>query len=142
MIQDPVKRSRVKSTLLIVIIATIPCYLLGLIVLWVSNGVRDRTTPTPGITETAFVTQPQPTAGEPTLPVPTAQFPTATFTLTPSITPTLTATRTYVIPTATPSDTPTATFTMMPLPTETDTPVPEITAGTGAPVITDTPPTP
>ena len=139
MIQDPVKRTRVKSTLLIVIIATIPCYLLGLIVLWVSNGVRDRATPTPTITETVAVTQALPTAGEPTLPVPTAQFPTATYTLTPSITPTLTATRTYVVPTLTPSHTPTATATAMPLPTETETLVPVITTVTDAPSITDTP---
>ena len=32
-IQDPVKRSRVRRTLLIIIAATIPCYILGLIVL-------------------------------------------------------------------------------------------------------------
>ena len=51
MIQDPVKRTRIKSTLLIVIAATIPCYLLGLIVLWVSDGVRNRPTATPTVTE-------------------------------------------------------------------------------------------
>ncbi len=63
MIQDPVKRSRVKSTLLIVILATIPCYLLGMIVLWVSNGVRDRATPTPTVMATEVITE-QPTTGK------------------------------------------------------------------------------
>lgn len=134
MIHDPVKRSRVKSTLLIVIIATIPCYLLGLIVLWVSNGVLDRATATPTITATAEINEPQTTIEKPTLPVPTAQFPTATITLTPSITPTLTLTRTYVVPTATPSDTPTATLTETPTPivVSSDTPIP-------VPTLTDTP---
>lgn len=142
MIQDPVKRSRVKSTLLIVIIATIPCYLVGLIVLWVSNGVRDRVTPTPTITVSAQLTQPMATTAAPTLPVPTVQFPTATSTLTPTITPTLTLTRTYVIPTSTPSNTPTETAT--PTPTSiiaTDTPVPVGTTITEppAPIGTVTP---
>ena len=133
MIQDPVKRSRVKSTLLIVILATIPCYLLGMIVLWVSNGVRDRATPTPTVMATEVITE-QPTTGNATLPVPTAMFPTATNTQTPTITLTPTLTRTYVVPTSTPSKTPTATLadTATPVPLPSDTPT------LGIPIATET----
>ncbi len=124
MIQDPVKRSRVKSTLLIVILAAIPCYLLGMIVLWVGNGVGDRPTKTPTVMVTQAITA-LPTSGSATLPVPTAVFPTATSTQTPTITPTRTLTRTYVVPTSTPSHTPTATFTETQKPVETETPTAE-----------------
>lgn len=128
MIQDPVKRTRIKSTLLIVIAATIPCYLLGLIVLWVSDGVRNRPTATPTVTEEVTITQPSSTEELPTLPVPSAQFPTATYTLTPSITPTLTVTRTYVIPSSTPSLTPSMTETITPSDTPTTAPTPSETS--------------
>jgi hypothetical protein len=118
MIQDPVKRSRLKRTLIIIIIATIPCYLLGGIVLLVNQGIRGRVTPVPP-TATLQIEPPSITnTASPTLPVPTAIFPTRTDTATPTITLTPTLTRTYVIPTSTPSDTPSFT------PTSTDTAVP------------------
>jgi type VI secretion system secreted protein VgrG len=126
MIQDPVKRSRVKRTLLIIIIATIPCYLLGGVVLLVNEGIRGRVTPS-APTATFAATAPEFSATpSPTLPVPTVIFPTRTDTPTPTITLTLTLTRTYVIPTSTPSHTPTSTDTAIP-PTETSTSPPEET---------------
>jgi len=125
MIQDPVKRSRVKRTLLIIIFATIPCYLLGGIVLLVNEGVRGRTTPTPGNTPIVQLTSPAPILSpSATLPVPTAIFPTRTSSNTPTITLTPTRTRTYQIPSSTPSDTPTSTDTEVPAPVDTDTPTP------------------
>jgi len=124
MIQDSVRRSRVKRTLLIIIIATIPCYLLGGIVLLVNEGISGRATP---IAPTATYEQVNPESSAtltPTLPVPTAIFPTHTETMTPTISLTPTVTRTYVIPTSTPSDTPTSTATEPP-PTDTSTPTTE-----------------
>lgn len=121
MIQDPVKRSRVKRTLLIIIFATIPCYLLGSIVLLVNDGIRGRATSTP--TTAAILTElPAVTVALSVTPlVPTAVFPTRTSTLTPTITLTPTTTRTYVIPTSTPSNTPTNTATEIPAPSDTAT---------------------
>lgn len=125
MIQDQVKRSRVKRTLLIIIIATIPCYLLGGIVLLVNEGIRGRVTPTAVVTATFAIESPETIfTPSPTLPQPTALFPTRTSTLTPTITLTPTLTRTYVIPTSTPSNTPTSTDTAIPAPSETPTPPP------------------
>ncbi len=37
---DPVRRERIRSTLIIVILVTIPCYLVGLITLWITNGIK------------------------------------------------------------------------------------------------------
>lgn len=123
MIQDPVRRSRVKRTLLIIIIATIPCYLLGGIVLLVNEGISGRVTPS-APTATVQQVNPEITAtSSPTLPIPTAIFPTRTETMTPTITMTPTVTRTYVIPTSTSSNTPTSTATEPP-PTDTPTPPP------------------
>jgi len=125
MIQDPIRRTRIRSVLIIVILATIPCYLLGLLILWISNGTRSEGTPTPTITfevsePTVFMTA--------TLPVPTLIFDTATITSTPTISLTPSATKTYTIP----SSTPTITFTPSNTPTPTDTNTPE-------PISTDTP---
>ena len=140
MIQDPVRRSRVKSTLIIVILATIPCYLLGLIALWVGNGVESRVTPTATLQATQVFTA-QPTSGNPTLPQPSAVFPTATSTHTPTVTLTPTLTRTYVIPTSTPSNTPTitATQTLTPPPPPSDTATLEIPGGSETPESTTSP---
>ena len=126
MIQDPVRRSRLKSTLTVIILATIPCYLVGLIVLWVGNGVQERATKTP--TQEVIVeeaTPELPPAGTSTLPIPSAIFPSATITPTPTISLTPTLTRTYLIPTSTPSITPTITATE----TETATYTPETPGG-------------
>ena len=121
MIQDPVKRSRVKRTLLIIIFVTIPCYLLGGIVLLVNEGIRGRATITP-TTAPLFTGPPAATEMPIVTPlVPTAVFPTRTSTMTPTITLSPTATRTYVIPTSTPSNTPTITATETVTPSETAT---------------------
>ena len=141
MIHDPVRRSRVKRTLLIIIIATIPCYLLGGIVLLVNEGIRGRVTPTAVVTATFAIESPETIfTSSPTLPQPTALFPTRTSTLTPTITLTPTLTRTYVIPTSTPSLTPTPTDTEPP-PPDTETPTAEATVPivTEEPFVTSTP---
>jgi hypothetical protein len=126
MIQDPVKRIRLRSVLIILILATIPCYLLGIIIIWIGNTAKSHMTVTPTITQTesALVTE-----VTPTLPGPTALFATPTITLTPTETVSPTVTSTYFIPSSTPSKTPTPTFTLTPtdtlIPTETvDTPAP------------------
>jgi hypothetical protein len=121
MIQDPVRRSRVKRTLLIIIIATIPCYLLGGIVLLVNEGISGRATPSAPSATIEQVDSEISATPSPTLPIPTAIFPTRTETMTPTISLTPTITRTYVIPTSTPSHTPTSTATEPPPP---DTPTP------------------
>ncbi len=142
MIQDPIKRSRIKRTLLIISLATISCYLLGGIVLLVDRGASGRMTATPTIT--AMTSLPPVSASvtpSPTLPLPTAVFPTRTSTNTPTITLTLTLTRTYVIPTSTPSLTPTPTDTETPQPVDTETPTVEPTTPDipNAPDVTSTP---
>jgi len=122
---DPIKRQRLKKTLIIVILATIPCYLLGLIIAWIGNAVKDQPTQTP--TSEIVITE-GPIYMTPTLPVPTVLFATFTLTLTPTEGPTPTPSATYFIPSPTPSYTatftPTATATASdtpPLPTETPT---------------------
>jgi len=109
MIQDPVRRTRLRSTLIIVIVSTIPCYLLGFIILWISSGAKGNATPTPTITAESIA----PTAIlSATLPQPTAKFDTPTITLTPTISVTPSITPTYFIPSSTPSMTFTATETL------------------------------
>jgi len=130
MIQDPIKKRRLKTTLIIVILATIPCYLLGLIIVWVGNAAKHNYTPTP--TNEMVVTN-TPIFMSPTLPFPTALFATATPSLTPTKGPTPTASATYFIPSSTPSHTPTLTPTASYTPTATftftptDTPTPSET---------------
>ena len=99
MFKDSVSRSRQKSILTTFILITIPCYLVGLIVLWVGNGVQVRETPTP--TETLYFEEQTPVSpmpGTPTLPLPSAVFPSATATPTQTISLTPTMTRPYLIP--------------------------------------------
>lgn len=129
MIQDPIKKRRLKTTLIIVILATIPCYLLGLIIVWVGNVAKHNYTPTP--TGEMIITN-TPIFMTPTLPFPTALFATATPTLTPTKGPTPTASATYFIPSSTPSYTPTLT------PTASFTPTATFTA-TATQVPTETP---
>lgn len=93
-------RTRLQSTLLAIILATLPCYLLGLVVLWVGGIARSHQQTTPTITATL---PPVPVEVTETPLVPTIQFPTPTITLTPTISPTFTVTSTYSIPTATPT---------------------------------------
>jgi len=124
---DAEKRRKLKSTLIIIILATIPCYLLGILIVWVGGIVKDRTTITP--TTFNLVTD-TPVLLSPTLPQPSAIFDTPTPTETPTVGPTMTPSSTYFIPSSTPSLTPTpthtstvtATFTATA--TNTDTPVP------------------
>lgn len=115
MIQDPVRRSRIRSILTIVIIATIPCYLLGLIVLWISNGARNHATATPTLTVEVIEAN---TPAVPTLPIPTAIFDTPTVTTTPTISVTPSPTSTYFIPSSTP--------TLTQIPSETPMPTTEV----------------
>jgi hypothetical protein len=125
MVRNPVRRNKLRSTLIVITLATLPCYLLGMIVLWIGNSVMNRPSPTPTLTVTA--TQ-ESWGTNPTLtlpPIPTSpEF--ATYTPTLTITPKPTAT--YFIPSNTPTLSPTptttntATETETPPPTETETP--------------------
>lgn len=123
------RRSRTRSTLIMVILATIPCYCLGLILLDVGNVARRVVTPTTTQTITARVVKrtntPRPSKTAFAFPTATA-VPTETITWTPSptFTPFVPPTHT---PTHTPSDThtPTPTHTASPtLPPPVDTPTP------------------
>lgn len=116
---DPLKRQRLKRTLIIIILATIPCYLLGLIIAWIGNAVKNQPTRTP--TVEIIITQ-DPLFTTPTLPVPTFSFATLTPTNTPTEGPTPTPSATYFIPSPTPSYT--ATFTPTFTATASDTPPP------------------
>ena len=128
-IPDPVKRKRLKSTLVIIILVTIPCYVLGLIIVWVGNTVKSRTTATPTVQMIATLTPEFMTA---TLPKPTIVFISPTPSQTPTEGPTPTPSATYFIPSSTPSktpshtpsQTPTATHTLTATATYTDTSVP------------------
>jgi hypothetical protein len=113
---DPVRRERIRSTLIIVILVTIPCYLLGLITLWITNGVKVRGRVTPTVTQSdlfSFTSSPTALAGTPTVFTPTI---TETGTKRPTFTPT----NTFLIPTRTASPTPG--FTETPRPSSTPTP--------------------
>lgn len=112
---------KLRRTLVIIIVATIPLYLVGLIVLWVGNKASNDMTPTPEtVTAIVITVTPLPST---TMAPPTA-YPTPTSTNTPTITPTRT-----LLPTPTATLEPTFTFT--PVPTDTEVPTQE-------PVSTDT----
>lgn len=111
------KKKRIRTILIAIIIATIPCYCLGLALLRIAG---DASKPTP----TALPTQPPPTA--------VVEVATPTFTEVPP--PTMTPLP-VIVPTET--WTPTMTFTLLVPPTRTplpETPTPEPTL-----VPTDTP---
>lgn len=129
---DPIKRQRLKKTLIIVILATIPCYLLGLIIAWIGNTVKNQPTQTPTV---ELVITENPVYVTPTLPVPTAIFATFTLTLTPTEGPTPTPSATYFIPSPTPSYT--TTFTPTFTATASDTPPPPTETPTA--ILTDSP---
>ncbi|MBA4385423.1 MAG: hypothetical protein C0410_11855 [Anaerolinea sp.] len=118
MVPNPVRKNKLRSTLIVIIFATLPCYLLGMIVLWIGNNAINQQKITPTVTLTATI---DPWGGLPTAtlpPIPTSPFldtPTPTNTLEPS------ATITYSIPTNTPMNTPTNTATLAPSATETAT---------------------
>ena len=52
-----------RSVLIITILATLPCYLLGMIVLWVGNSIKNQGT----ITPTVMATTELPWGGTPTV---------------------------------------------------------------------------
>ncbi len=106
-----------------VILITLPCYCLGMVMLWNANLVREQKTPTATFTlEGTKLTTLTPTY--------TVSVVSPTLTQTPTITSTFTPTITYVIPptrTFTPSPSPPPTETLTPLPTFTNTPMPSPT---------------
>jgi hypothetical protein len=107
-IPDAERRQKLKKTLIIVTLATIPCYLLGLLIVWVGSAVKNRPTITP--TTINLITD-TPVFQTPTLPQPSAVFDTFTPTLTPTLGSTPTPSATYFIPSSTPTSTPTPTHT-------------------------------
>ena len=120
MVRNPVRKNKLRSTLIVIIFATLPCYLLGMIVLWIGNGVINQQNITPTVTETATL---DPWGGVPTATLPPIPTSPAIETATPTINLPPTATITYVIPSNTPtlSATPTATSPATETPTITST---------------------
>jgi hypothetical protein len=116
MMENSIKRNRLRSILIVIILATLPCYLLGMIIVWIGNSVKNVPTATPTQAISVTVT---PNVLTPTLPIPTVRFATPTITLTPTNTVSPTVTATYFIPSSTPSITPTATNTATETPTAT-----------------------
>ena len=113
--------NRTRLILGVIILAAIPCYCLGLVILWNNNLQRTEQTPSPTtILETLD--------GSIT-PTFTLQVVTQTATLTPTMTQTFTPTITYVIP---------PTSTLSPSPTPTNTQIPTV-ADTLEPTFTFTP---
>jgi hypothetical protein len=111
---------RTRLVLGIVIIATIPCYCLGMLLLWNVNLAHSQMTPTATLT-------PEGTLQGSLTPTFTLPAITMTVTLTPTTTTTFTPTITYMLPptrTHSPSPSPLPTDTPVPSPTITDTPVP------------------
>ncbi len=111
------KVARLRRTLLIIILSTIPLYLLGVIVLWVARSSVDTRTPTP-TSNIIYVTATNPPTAT---GLPPTKFPTKTKGPTATRTPTRTVT---------------ATATLMP--TITDTPLPPTDTATLEPTFTDT----
>lgn len=138
---DP--RARLRVILIIIILATIPLYCVGLVAIMVApSGGKVDVTPT-------FTLSPTSTLNFSVTPVLNTLTPSLTFTNTatptPSGTPTITPTQ-FIPPTWTPSTTPvppTATLTPVP-PSATFTPVPPTATFTPTATWTDTPipPTP
>jgi hypothetical protein len=111
---------RTRLVLGIVIVATIPCYCLGMLLLWNVNLAHSQMTPTATLT-------PERTLQGSLTPTFTLPAITMTVTLTPTTTTTFTPTITYMLPptrTHSPSPSPLPTDTPVPSPTITDTPVP------------------
>ncbi len=116
MVEIDYRVARLRKTLIIIILATLPCYLLGTIVLFVADKARQQPTATP--TNNVFIITATPAPSSTNLPptaypTPTAtasSTATATFTVTFTVTTTPTVTSTFTItPTLTPSETPTPT---------------------------------
>lgn len=142
-------RKPIYNILIVIILATIPCYCAGFIALAVYPRPQGAatTSPTPALsltfTQTPYLVGPGTPQSDRTLqPTPTQWFPptftptaTATQTPTPTDTPTQTPTPTATATwTATPTPTATGTATATPTPTSTWTPTPTFT-----PMVTETP---
>ena len=126
--------NHLRVTLVVIIIATIPCYCLGTLALWNANRVRSSVTPTATLDLTG--TPPFIISPTHTLPI---QSPTVTQTGT--ATQTFTPTITYVLPptkTLTPSPSPQPSITIEPTSTSTSTPEP---TATDTSAVSDTPET-
>jgi len=132
MVRSPTQKNKLRSTLIVIIFATLPCYLLGMIVLWIGTSVINQQNITPTVTETATL---DPWGGLPTMTLPPIPTNPTIATATPTITMTPTATITYVIPSNTPtlSATPTATATITETPTITSTETQVVTETTVVP---------
>lgn len=120
MVRSPSQKNKLRSTLIVIIFATLPCYLLGMIVLWIGNSVINQQNITPTVTATATS---DPWGGLPTMTLPPIPTSPEIASATPTITLTPTATITYVIP----SNTPTLTATPTATATATETPTPSET---------------
>jgi hypothetical protein len=118
MFRNPVRKNKLRSTLIVIIFATLPCYLLGMVVLWIGHSVINQQNITPSVTLTATV---EPWGGSPTATLPPIPTNPTLDTATPTNTLVPTATITYSIPTNTPMNTPTFTATPEPSATETAT---------------------
>lgn len=129
MVPNPVRKNKLRSTLIVIIFATLPCYLLGFIVLWIGNSVISQQNITPTVTVTATI---DPWGALPTATLPPIPTSPGIITATPTNTLAPTATITYVIPSNTPtnSPTPTATATATQPATETATLEPTATETT------------
>ena len=142
---ETLQLDRKRQILIYIILATIPCYCLGMAVLQGSKWflARGTTTPTPDLSETAAIIT---LTAMPTITGTIPNTPTPTVTLTPSWTPSLTFTP-FMTPTRTitntpqpPTITPSQTASLTPEPptlTPTETLIPSV-----IPAISDTPVTP
>ena len=115
------RRARTRTILVFIILATLPCYCLGLVILQIGRADQQPTaTPTLTRTATRQVSSPMPVLTDTPFSTATVtETPTATITRTPNLT--LTA---WVPPTRTPTNPPTPTLAATPLP---DTPTPTAT---------------
>lgn len=124
-----VKRAQTRRNLVLLILATLPCYCLGIVLLNISQVAGRPLTPTPTVTLTQRTPRRTSTPGptDTQIVFPTATLtPTVTITWTPSVTYTqfVPPTRT-VTPTPEFTETPSPTIVVAPLePTETPTAIP------------------
>jgi hypothetical protein len=138
MTSDPFARARLRKVLVIVILATIPCYCAGLVaILLAPSRIREaNVTPTLTSSSTAvvFATQTSTifTSLTPTGSSTPSQTPTSTSSATTTNTPTITQTPT-ISATPIPTNTP-----FLPPPTFTNTPIP-LPTYTSLPALTSTP---
>lgn len=131
MASNVARRARIRSILTIIILATLPCYCLGLVLLQIGprgNDADATDTPTATLTGEASPSSTLEPSDTPIIFPTATETATPTITWTPSVTPTL-----FEPPTRTPSPSPTAS------PTETETPEPATATPTRTP--TSVPPT-